>query len=122
MVQIKLKRVYEAEETTDGFRVLVNKLWPRGMKKENLHYNLWAKDIAPSILLRKWYHQDSNVRWEEFKERYTEELKASTVADGFLALIKGKQVVTLLYASNNKAENHAKILQEYLEKTLAGKN
>ena len=56
MPQVKIKRVYEPGEKTDGYRVLVDKLWPRGIKKENLHYDLWAKDITPSTPLRQWYH------------------------------------------------------------------
>ncbi len=118
MIQIKLKRVYDAGESSDGFRVLVDKLWPRGMKKENLHYDLWAKDITPSTPLREWYHQDEENHWEKFKKKYTEELTKSAAMEDFINKIKGKQVVTLLYASKNAMENHALILQKYLEKTL----
>ncbi len=118
MIKIKLKRVYDVEESSDGFRVLVDKLWPRGMKKENLHYDLWAKDITPSTPLREWYHQDEENHWEEFKKKYTEELTKSTAMEGFINKVKGKQVVTLLYASKNAMENHALILKKYLEKAL----
>ncbi len=118
MVQIRLKRVYEAQEETDCFRVLVDKLWPRGMKKEYLQYDFWAKDIAPSTSLRKWFHEAHDIHWEEFRLKYIEELKTSTAVEEFLALIREKQVVTLLYASNNATENHALVLQEHLQQAL----
>ncbi len=118
MTQVKIKRIYEAGEKSDGFRVLVDKLWPRGIKKEDLHYDLWAKDIVPSTPLREWFHQDQKNHWEEFKRKYTEELKESAAVKVFIAKIKEKQVVTLLYASKNAAENHALILQDYLKKVL----
>jgi len=118
MTQVKIKRVYEPEEKTDGYRVLVDKLWPRGIKKENLHYDLWAKNITPSTPLRQWYHQDEEGRWEEFREKYVKELENSSAVNDFINEIKGQKVVTLLYASKNAAENHALILQEFLEKKL----
>lgn len=118
MTQIKIKRVYESEDKSDGYRVLVDKLWPRGIKKEDLHYDLWAKEITPSTLLREWYHQDEENRWEEFKQKYIQELKESPVIKDFIDKIRNKSVVTLLYASKNAVENHAIILQDYLEKKL----
>ncbi len=118
MVQIQLKRVYETKGAADGFRVWVDKLWPRGMKKEYLQYDLWAKGIAPSTELRKWFHQDNDAHWEEFRLRYTEELRTSVAVEEFLALVKEKQIVTLLYASNNAVQNHATVLRDYLESVL----
>lgn len=118
MVKVKIKRVYESEEQSDGLRVLVDKLWPRGIKKENLHYNLWEKDITPSTPLREWFHQDEPNHWNSFKKQYTEELKNSSAMKEFLEKIKDKQTVTLLYASKNATENHALILQDYIEKKL----
>ena len=118
MTQVKIKRVYESEEKTDGYRVLVDKLWPRGIKKENLHYDLWAKNITPSTPLRQWYHEDEEGRWEEFHKKYTTELENSSAVNDFINEVKGQKVVTLLYASKNAAENHALILQEFLEKKL----
>lgn len=122
MIQIKLKRVYEPEEAQDGFRILVDRLWPRGVKKEALHFDLWAKDIAPSTGLRTWYHQDKENNWALFREKYIDELSHSTVLSQVLEIIKDKPVVTLLFASKNAIENHALILKEYLEKELAEKN
>ena len=118
MTEVKIKRVYEPAEPGDGFRVLVDRLWPRGESKEKLHYDLWAKDIAPSVPLRQWYHQDEESRWEEFRKRYTEELENSTAVGDFMEKIKGQKTVTLLYASKNAAENHALILRRFLQDRL----
>ena len=94
MVQVRIKRVYEDFSETDGYRVLVDKLWPRGIKKEWLKYDYWAKDITPSAALRRWFHED------------------------FLTLIKPHPVITLLYASKEPVYNHARILRDYLEMHL----
>lgn len=118
MTQIKLKRVYEKEDEQDGYRILVDKLWPRGIKKENLHYDLWAKDIAPSTPLRTWYHQDEENHWDQFCIKYTKELSQSTAIREMIDSIKDKEVVTLLFASKNAIENHALILKDYLDKML----
>jgi len=118
MIKIRIKRVYEPEEKGDSYRVLVDKLWPRGIKKENLRYDLWAKDITPSTPLRQWYHQDEENHWEGFSKRYREELEASPAVNDFIDKVKGQKVVTLLYASKNAEENHALILQRFLESKL----
>lgn len=118
MTQIKIKRVYEPEEKSDGYRVLVDRLWPRGIKKEDLHFDLWAKDITPSTELRQWFHEDEESHWKEFKKKYTQELKTSAAVKEFIEKIKAQKMVTLLFASKNAAENHALILQGYLEKVL----
>ena len=118
MTQIKLKRVYEDYSENDGFRVLVDRLWPRGMKKEHLHYDLWAKDITPSPEIRKWFHEDMQNRWGEFSGLYTKELSQSDAVKKFVETIKNKEVVTLLYASKDPDHNHAKILKAYLDKVL----
>lgn len=116
MAQIRIKRVYEAAAPGDGCRVLVDKLWPRGVRKEALPYDIWAKDLAPSAELRIWYHADPEGRWAEFRRRYTDELRASQSVREFVRKIGDADTVTLLYASKNAAENHALILQEYLQK------
>lgn len=82
MTRIAIKRVYEPATDTDGLRVLVDKLWPRGIRKEALHYDLWAKEIAPSAPLRRWFHADPQGRWEEFRRRYLHELAASPAVRG----------------------------------------
>ena len=115
MTQIHIKRVYEPEEATDGYRVLVDKLWSRGVSKKNFHYDLWAKDIAPSTPLRQWYHQNTEQNWEEFCELYIRELEESPVIREFIDKIKDEKTVTLLYGSKNATENHALVLQQFLE-------
>lgn len=119
MTRIRIKRVYAPEEASDGFRVLVDRMWPRGMRRDEVHYDLWAKQITPSPALRQWYHADPESRWTEFKCKYTEELHSSPDVRTFLKTIRKKPVVTLLFASKNAAENHALILQDYLQKALA---
>ncbi len=120
MTQIKIKRVYLPPEPTDGFRVLVDKLWPRGIRKENLPYDLWAKDVTPSTPLRQWFHVDPDTRWTDFKKRYLQELETSPAAWEFAEQLEGEKTVTLLYASKNPTQNHALALQQFLEKTLKG--
>ena len=120
MTQVKIKRVYEPEEKNDGYRVLVDKLWPRGIRKENLHYDLWAKDIAPSTPLRQWYHQNEERNWNEFRTEYIKELENSPAVKDFIDKVKEQKVITitLLYASKNAAENHALVLRDFLEDRL----
>lgn len=118
MTSIKIKRVYEDFEESDGYRVLVDRLWPRGMKKENLHYDLWAKDITPSSTLRKWYHQNMDENWEAFVSAYQKELDNVSDMGSYIDELKKHPVVTLLYASKDSTHNHAIILQSYLEALL----
>lgn len=118
MTEIKLKRVYDQQEEQDGYRILVDKLWPRGIKKEDLHYDLWAKDIAPSTPLRTWYHQDKDNNWDLFSKKYLLELEQSSTMKSLIDTIKNKDTVTLLFASKNAIENHALILQKYLQQKL----
>ena len=119
MTRIAIKRVYEPATDTDGLRVLVDKLWPRGIRKEASHYDLWAKEIAPTPGLRTWFHAAPGERWEEFRRRYTAELRSSPAVRDFVRRIAGKGTVTLLYASKSAAGNHALILQEYLAHATA---
>lgn len=118
MTSIRIKRVYEDFEESDGYRVLVDRLWPRGMKKENLHYDLWAKDITPSSTLRKWYHQNMDENWEAFVSAYQKELDNVPDMGSYIDELKKHPVVTLLYASKDSTHNHAIILQGYLEALL----
>lgn len=118
MTQLKIKRVYLPPEPSDGFRVLVDKLWPRGIRKENLPYDLWAKGVTPSTPLREWFHVDPDGRWEDFKKRYLQELKSSSAVAEFAGRIKGKKAATLLYASKSPDRNHALVLRQFLEETL----
>ena len=119
MPQIKIKRVYDDPEKSDGYRILVDRLWPSGIKKECLQYDEWAKEITPSPRLRSWFHNDISGHWEEFTSMYREELSHSEAVKTFLSRIKSFPTVTLLYASKESTHNHARILQEYLEKKLS---
>ena len=118
MTQILLKRVYEENTPEDGFRVLVDRLWPRGIKKEVLKMDLWAKEATPSSNLRTWYHQDPENRWDEFTLLYYKELEGSSAAVELAEIVKKHSVVTLLYASKAIEHNHAQILKVYLDQLL----
>lgn len=111
---MKLKRVYEKPTKTDGFRILVDRLWPRGLSKQKAKVDLWFKEIAPSYKLRKWFgHKES--RWNEFQKRYKRELRAHKEALKELqAILKKHRIVTLLYATSNKKHNNAVVLKEFL--------
>ena len=118
MTQIKIKRVYEDPEAEDGYRVLVDRLWPRGMKKEHLKYDVLEKDITPSPELRKWFHEDPVQPSAGFSAMYRKELETSEAARNFLTTIRPYKTVTLLYASKEPVRNHARILQQFLETHL----
>lgn len=118
MTTIRIKRVYEDPEPADGYRVLVDRLWPRGMKKEYLKYDDWEKALTPSPALRQWFHEDMEKHWDLFAAKYREELDKSEAVLAFLRKIKGKDSVTLLYASREPVHNHARVLQAYLTEHL----
>ncbi|MGH9557653.1 MAG: DUF488 domain-containing protein [Bryobacteraceae bacterium] len=112
---IKLKRVYEEEASGDGVRYLIERLWPRGIKKESLHIDGWLKEAGPSTELRKWFNHDPE-KWNEFRRRYFAELNRepevwSPIRD---AMLKG--AVTLLYSSHDTEHNNAVALKEYVER------
>lgn len=113
---IAVKRVYEPATAKDGVRVLVDRLWPRGLKKEAAAVKFWLRDLAPSNELRQWYHANPEC-WALFKKRYMKELFAPAAAaavEKLYQLVKGKKVVTLLYASRNEERNNATVLRELL--------
>lgn len=117
MNDIKIKRVYEDYADSDGYRILVDRLWPRGMAKEKAHIDYWAKIISPSTELRKTFNHDVET-WEEFRMRYIIELDNNEHADEFISLIKKKLLqgnITLLYAAKNKEINHAIVLMEWIK-------
>lgn len=111
---IKIKRVYDEPEESDGFRILVDRLWPRGLSKEKVKVDLWLKEIAPSDALRKWFAHEPE-KWEEFKRRYFEELKDKK---GLIDVIieKARSKVTLLYGAKEEKYNNAAALKEYIER------
>jgi uncharacterized protein YeaO (DUF488 family) len=112
---IRIKRTYDPPARGDGWRVLVERLWPRGMKKESLAADAWLKDVAPSTALRKWF--DHRVdRWEEFQRRYREELKQNSDAWRPILDASRRRTVTLLYSAHDPSHNGALVLQDYLSK------
>lgn len=119
MTQILLKRVYEPAAPGDGYRILVDRLWPRGMRKEALAFDLWPKDAAPSNALRQWYHADPEGRWPEFRKKYAGELLNSPAFRDLFLRIADLPTVTLLYGAKNTAENHAMVLRQQLLRALA---
>jgi len=116
---VVVKRVYEAASRSDGIRVLVDRLWPRGLKKEAAALKFWLRDLAPSDELRQWFHANPEG-WRMFRRRYLKELvntEASAAVDKLHLLAEGKRRVTLLYASRNEEHNNATVLKELLEGT-----
>ncbi len=113
MNDIRLKRVYEAAEPDDGYRVLVDRLWPRGISKERMQMDLWMKDAAPSTALRTWFSHDRS-KWENFKHRYFLELDAQSEAVKILHEKAAKGRLPLLFAAQDVECNHAIVLREYL--------
>ena len=113
--KIKIKRAYDEPAETDGYRILVDRIWPRGISKAESKIDEWLKDIAPSKKLRTWFAHDPD-KWEEFKKLYFEELNTNTdLVEKLIAEIK-RHPVTLLYAAKDENCNNAVALKEYLEK------
>lgn len=115
---IKTKRVYEDAAPDDGYRIFVDRLWARGLKKEDLKYDLWVKDIGPSKELREFFHKNRIKNWDKFKTLYVKELENSEAINYFLEKIKSEKVITLLYASKDKEHNQVVVLKPYLEELL----
>lgn len=111
---IKLKRVYLQPDEADGLRLLVERLWPRGITKEKAAVDLWLKELAPSTELRKWFSHDPE-KWVEFRRRYREEIKASPALDMLRELILQHPVITFVYAASDE-QNSASVLKTFIEK------
>jgi uncharacterized protein YeaO (DUF488 family) len=116
-MSIAVKRIYEPAAKSDGYRVLVDRLWPRGLKKEDAVLDLWVKELAPSTALRQWFGHEP-VRWEGFRHRYATELDA--VADHWRPLAEraARRRVTLLYGARDEEHNNAVALKAYLDNWL----
>jgi len=114
-MNVQIKRVYDPVERGDGFRVLVDRLWPRGLSKKDAEIDLWVKDLAPSTELRRWFHSEAGT-WTEFKKRYNRELSAHKDAAIELRKRIGRRKATFVYASKVVAHNHAQLLKAHLEK------
>lgn len=112
-MNIKIKRVYEKPEKKDGYRILVDRLWPRGLTKEKAAVDLWLKDIAPSTELRKWFNHDPE-KYAEFKKRYLREVKANEESVSIIKEHLKKGEVTLIYAAKDQNNNEALVLKELL--------
>ena len=113
---LAIKRVYEAKSDDDGFRILVDRLWPRGETKEKAGVDLWLKEVAPSNELRKWFGHDPE-KWDEFKKRYIEELRANPDAVSELKqAIRGHKKVTMVYGAKDEERNQAVVLRDFLGK------
>jgi len=110
---IRTKRVYEEPSSRDGFRILVDRIWPRGLSKDKARIDRWLKDIAPSAELRKWFGHDP-ARWDEFRARYFRELDAKPELVEEIRSRAKKTTVTLLYAARDPEHNNAVCLREYL--------
>ena len=116
MYSIRTKRIYKAPEESDGIRILVDRLWPRGIKKESSEVKAWEKEIAPSNELRKWFNHDAE-KYLEFRRKYMEELDASEDAEKLLEFVKEhikSDNITLLYAAKDEEHNNALVLMDWL--------
>ena len=111
---LKIKRVYDPVSTDDGKRILVDRLWPRGIKKEKAHIDEWVKEIAPSNELRQWYSH-APAKWDEFKKRYKQEIAGETERLKKIKAEARTQTVTLLFSSKELERNNAVALKEMLE-------
>ncbi|OBU11392.1 DUF488 domain-containing protein [Morganella psychrotolerans] len=108
------KRVYDEVTESDGYRVLVDRLWPRGIKKTDLHYDEWNKDVAPETELRKWFHTNTD-KFDEFERRYRQELEDRPQSWQTLVVKAEQGNLTLLFAAKDKEHNQAKVLKAFLE-------
>ncbi len=114
-MSIQLKRAYEPASEADGYRILVDRLWPRGLSKNKVHIDLWLKQAAPSTTLRKWFNHDPE-KWNEFKQRYYQELDSQPEIFEQLTNILRDRPVTLVFGARDEKFNDAVALKEYLAK------
>jgi len=115
--EIRIKRVYEPAAREDGLRVLVDRLWPRGITKAKAAVKEWHKDLAPSAELREWFGHDPE-RWSVFREKYKAELKEQAAVDEFIEQHEDQEVITLVYAAKDTTHTHAIVLQHFLEQAF----
>jgi len=120
MQTIQLKRVYENPSPEDGYRVLVDRLWPRGISKPEADIAEWDKDLAPSTELRKWFHHDPTL-WAEFSAKYKAELLDKNPGLTFLKRLEKEEVITLVYAAKDEKHCHPLVLKKYLDDIIAKK-
>jgi len=113
VMNVKVKRIYDQPDKTDGYRILVDRLWPRGLKKERASIDLWLKDIAPSHELRKWFSHEQQ-RWPEFKDRYFQELRKKSDSVELIREKAKRGKVTLVYGAKDEQFNNAVCLREFI--------
>src|ERR1700761_3495442 len=114
---IKIKRIYEEADPSDGYRVLIDRLWPRGVKKEAAAIDEWEKDLAPTTTLRTWFGHKPEL-WTDFKKRYIAELRQNPAVETFIEKNKTRKRITLLFGAKDEQHTHAIVLQQYLEQQL----
>ncbi len=112
---ITLRRAYDPESPSDGYRVYIDRLWPRGLSHATFHYDWWDKDISPTADLREWFHADPDNRWQEFCRRYKEQLLSNPSFATLKSTLEGKSRVTLLYSSRDELHNNAVVVKEMLQ-------
>ncbi|MCM1293250.1 MAG: DUF488 family protein [Bacteroides sp.] len=112
---IKIKRIYEPVDPSDGYRVYIDRLWPRGLSHSSFHCDVWEKGIAPSTELREWFHADPTNRWQEFEKKYAAELKANPAFQQLEADLINQSDITLLYSSHDTEHNNAVVLLNLLK-------
>ena len=120
MTTFRVKRVYEPTAADDGYRVLVDRLWPRGVSKDDAHLDGWCKDVAPSNELRTWFHHEPEL-FEEFEQRYRAELDANDEVPQAIARWVQHPVVTLLFGARDRERNQAVVLSEYVSAHPSGR-
>ncbi len=114
---IRIQRIYEKSSASDGFRVLVDRLWPRGVSKKKARLGLWLKSAAPSTGLRNWFGHDPR-KWQQFKRRYATELRKNPAVDILKNLAKRRKTVTLLYGAKDQARNEAVVLRDFTSRRM----
>jgi uncharacterized protein YeaO (DUF488 family) len=115
---IKIKRIYEEPHKDDGYRVLVDRLWPRGLRKQDAAIDVWLKEVAPSKELREWFDHKPE-RFKEFATRYKQELRANSAHQDLVDVTSHHKIVTLLYAAHDTKYNQAQVLLDYLQNLTA---
>lgn len=114
-MKIAVKRIYEPAASDDGYRILIDRLWPRGIKKEVAGIDEWCKEVAPSAKLRTWFGHDPE-KWTEFKKKYKDELKDNTAWKELQELVQTKRKITLLYGARDEVHNQAVVLADLLRR------
>jgi uncharacterized protein YeaO (DUF488 family) len=119
MIDVHVKRIYEQPARSDGKRVLVDRMWPRGLKREDAHIDAWIKGVAPSDALRRWFGHDPE-KWAKFQARYIAELRKNAAVDELRETIASSKSVTLLFAAKDSLHNNAIVLRDFLRDDAVG--